>query len=118
MKLCAVPSRQALQIGFDYDVEIVEIAGATALSARHIAHHLAGITDLEQQRSMLLVDLAGRMGMAVRVQPRRLGRRIDRPVGRRGPGESERGGRQQAQKLTMKASRMRSSQSDGVRRPA
>lgn len=115
MDLRAGPARERFHVGLEHDVEIIEIARAALHAARRVADHLAGIGELEQQRPVRLVDLAGRVGMAVRQVAVRVRRGCcGRGVARRG----EHQGAEQRQKLTRKARRMRSSQSDGASAPA
>src|SRR3546814_1723250 len=51
VELRAGPAGEPVEIGLEHQVEIVEIARAAAVPARDIAHHLAGIGDLKQQRA-------------------------------------------------------------------
>src|SRR3546814_15441005 len=74
VELRAGPAGEPVEIGLEHQVEIVEIARAAAVPARDIAHHLAGIGDLKQQRAVILVDL-GRC-MDVTVRPRSEDRRV------------------------------------------
>lgn len=74
MHLGSAPADQFLQVDFHYKVEIVEIAGAPLQSARHRAHDVAAIAEVEDDR-----PLTGRMfpGMDMRMWPDRRDPRAD-----------------------------------------
>src|SRR3546814_10693780 len=66
MELGAGPARDLFEIGLEHEVEVVEIARAAPPPACDIAHHFAGIGDLEEQGAVRLLDLARRMDLDVR----------------------------------------------------